>query len=567
MNPDVKAATNAEQQELAALASDDKKPRKSQADRLVEIAEQVELFHQDIDEPFASFEVANHVETWRVKSAGFKRWLSHAFYLHHKNVPSSQAIQDALNVLAGRANYDGEQIPVHTRVAENNGKLYLDLADPNWRVVEITPGGWSIVQDAPVKFVRHRGMLAIPDPVRGGSIKDLWEFVNVADEDAFALVKAFLVSTLRPNRPFAFMVFTGEQGSGKTSQSIRLKSVVDPNKAPVCALPRDYRDLAISAANTWMLAFDNVSSMPAWVSDALCCLSTGSGFRTRELFSDADEKIFEGKRPVILNGIGDIVTRPDLLDRSIVVNLPVIGEDRRRQEFELISQFETARPRILGALLDAAVVALRNHSSVKLTNLPRMADFTTWAVAAERAHSQTIFLKAYTKSRATLNHVAIDASVIGPSILQLLERSKQWDGVVGELLEALNIIVPDAIRRSKSWPTKPRTLSNELRRIAPNLRADGIEVTFGKHTSKGTPVRLARKSASVSSGPSEHNKPKDLPPDDSSEESKPYRQQSSGSVSQNGQNSFTFNMADDADDTDDVSPTESGVVEVDEDRL
>src|SRR5262245_2093684 len=172
-------------------------------------------------------------------------------------------------------------------------------------------------------------------------------------------------------------------------------------------------------------------------------------------------------RPVILNGIGDIVTRPDLLDRCLVLQLPMIPEGRRRQESELNRQFEEARPRILGALLDAASVALKNQSSVRLETLPRMADFATWAVAAESAHSvQPTFLHAYVGNRAQLNSVAIEGSVIGPAILQFTDRNRAWEGIVSELLEALTGIATEAIKRSKGWPTKSNSFSSELRRIA-----------------------------------------------------------------------------------------------------
>jgi len=432
--------------------------------------------------------------------------------------------------------------------------------------VEITPEGWSIVKDVPVKFIRSRGMLPIPEPVRGGHIDELRRFLNVADDNGFALIKAFLVSTLRPKLPFPFLVLSGEQGSGKTSQSIRLKSIVDPSKAAVRGLPRELRDLAIAAANAWLLAFDNVSTIPAWTSDGLCSLSTGGGFSTRELYSDSDEKIFDYMRPVILNGIGDIVTRPDLLDRCIVLQLPVILESRRRQESELTRQFESQRPSILGALLDATVVALRNHASVKLPASPRMADFAAWAVAAEPAHTkEPIFLTAYQGNRAGLHQVAIEASVIGPAILQLIERNSTWEGVVAELLEALNGIALDANKRFKGWPITPSSLSGELRRIAPNLRAEGIEVTFSKHTEKGRRVRLERvlKSPSEPSAQSDAHEIDRLLPDSRRAESIPNRQTPSDIVSRNGSNPLNRHTADDADDTDGLFATSS----CEEDRL
>src|SRR5262249_11307233 len=105
----------------------DRKPRKSQGDRVVELAQKVEFFHADVDEPFGSVQVGEHVETWAVQSKGFRRWLSREFWNRHKKAPSSQAVQDALSVLTGRAIHDGKRIPVHIRVAGLDEKLYLDL--------------------------------------------------------------------------------------------------------------------------------------------------------------------------------------------------------------------------------------------------------------------------------------------------------------------------------------------------------------------------------------------------------------------------------------------------------
>jgi hypothetical protein len=114
--------------------------------------------------------------------------------------------------------------------------------------------------------------------------------------------------------------------------------------------PRDERDLAIAANNGWMVAYDNLSGLPVWLSDALCRLSTGGGFSTRTLYSNDEETIFDSKRPVILTGIDQIASRHDLLDRAVVTTLPVIPDDKRRSEAKFWAEFEEARPRILGAL-------------------------------------------------------------------------------------------------------------------------------------------------------------------------------------------------------------------------
>ena len=490
----VATITDAEIDDLVKQAPQEQsKSKTSQADKLVELAASVEVFHKDMDEPYASMTVKDHVETWAIRSKGFRQWLAREYWLAHQKAPGSQATQDALNVIAGRAIHDGEQVPVHTRVAEIHDDILLDLVDDRWRAVKITSTGWNVVTNVPVKFRRTRGALPIPEPIHGGHLDDLRPFINLPDDDEqWALLKAFLISALRPNRPQPILILTGEQGSAKSTASRNAVTLIDPKKAPIRGLPRDPRDLMIAATNGQLLAFDNVSKVPVWLSDTLCSLSTGGGYSARQLFSDDGEMIFDVMRPVILNGITDIATRPDLLDRSIILSLPSIPVTDRMEEEDLCRRFEEARPGILGGLLDAVVVGLQNRNSVEMPFKPRMADFAKWASAAEPAHSQEkIFLKAYTGNRANVNDVAIEASVVGLPILAYMENKDRWDGTVGELLEALGDHVDEATRKMKSWPTS-RGFSSELKRLAPNLRQRGINVIDGKKSNKGRQIILER---------------------------------------------------------------------------
>src|SRR4051812_24280802 len=80
----------------------------------------------------------------------------------------------------------------------------------------------------------------------------------------------------------------------------------------------------------------------------------GGSFAVRQLYTDRDEVLFQAARPIILNGIEDVITRPDLADRAIFLTLPHFQEERRRPEKEIWRAFESAQPHILGALLDAA---------------------------------------------------------------------------------------------------------------------------------------------------------------------------------------------------------------------
>src|SRR5262249_54247562 len=114
-----------------------------------------------------------------------------------------------------------------------------------------------------------------------------------------------------------------------------LKALIDPSVAPVRALPREERELMIAANNGYVLAFDNLSGLPAWLSDALCRLATGGSFAVRQLYTDDEEVLFQAARPLMFNSIEEVISRPDLADRSIFLTLPPVADLRRQSEQEL----------------------------------------------------------------------------------------------------------------------------------------------------------------------------------------------------------------------------------------
>jgi hypothetical protein len=292
------------------------------------------------------------------------------------------------------------------------------------------------------------------------------------------LLVSWLLAALRPHGPYPVLILHGEQGSAKTTTAKCLRSLVDPSMAPVRSQPREPRDLMIAATNGWVCAFDNLSSLLGWFSDGLCRLSTGGGFSTRSLYTDDEEVIFEAKRPVILNGIEELATRSDLLDRALVVELPRIKDEQRQPENNLCAAFEHARPRLLGALLNAVSGALERVESTKLEKLPRMADFAIWVTAAEAAIGLVpgAFLRIYEENRRSVNDLTLEEPVADA----LRKLDLPWKGTAAELLTALEPLAGERTCALKVWPVSPRGLSNELRRLAPNLRRSGIEVGFAR---------------------------------------------------------------------------------------
>lgn len=463
--------------------------RESQAELLVKLADEAELFHDPARKAYATIPVEGHYETWPVQSGGFRGWLRERFFRAYGKPPASQALQDAIEHLAARALFDGPQMSIFVRVAHIGDRVWVDLVDPEWRAVEISPQGWRVVQRPPVKFLRKRGLAPLPVPEPGGTLTDLRPFINCRDEE-WPLVVAWLVGALSPG-PYSILVLQGEQGSAKTTTARVLKALGDPSVAPQRAAPRDERDLMISAANSWALSFDNLSGLPRWLSDALCRLATGGGLGTRELYSDADEVLFDAMRPIILNGIEALAEKGDLAERVLAITCPPIPEEARRTEIGFWQEFTAAQPRILGALYTAVSTALANRDRVTLLRLPRMADFAVWVTAAEPAlpWEPGTFMAAYERNRASLVDDSLEADPVALAVLALMEDRNLWQGTASELLDALEGLIKESTLKSKQWPKAPNALSNRLRRAAPSLRAKGVEIRWRKSGDRFISIR------------------------------------------------------------------------------
>jgi hypothetical protein len=452
----------------------------SQADILVGLAGNAELFHAADGTGYADLSINGHRETWPIRSKGFRRWLTRSFFDTTGRAPSSEALQSALGVIEARAHFDAPERAIHLRVGGLDGRLYLDLCDETWRAVEIDTAGWRVIDNPPVRFRRASGMQPLKEPVRGGSIHLLRSFLNVRSDAEFVLAVSWALAVLRNRGPYPVLVLSGEQGSAKSTFSRIMRALLDPNTAPLRALSREDRELFIAANNGHVLAFDNVSGLRPWISDTLCRLATGGGFAVRQLYTDQDEVLFDATRPVILNGIEDIVERPDLADRAVFLTLQPIPEERRRPEAELWAAFEVELPRILGVLLDAIVEGLKRLPDTRLPKPPRMADFALWATACETAlWPAGAFWSAYCRNRDEAVEGVIEADPIANAVRALMSTRTVWTGTASDCLDDLTELTGERTAKSKDWPNSPRALSGRLRRAATFLRKVSIEVAFG----------------------------------------------------------------------------------------
>jgi hypothetical protein len=291
------------------------------------------------------------------------------------------------------------------------------------------------------------------------------------------LLYAWLVTAPLANFPRPIIAFYGSKGSGKSTAGRVLRSLLDPSALDNLSFPKRPAELAQILDHHAVPNFDNLRSVDSASEDMLCRAVTGGGFSKRELFTDDEDVILNFQRAIILNGINIPTHAPDLLERMMLIELERIPESKRRTEGEVYRDLNAAHPRLFGALLDEMVLML-HQPPLGSGRLPRMADFTAWAMrwAEGSGRGADVFLATYRRNIGRQTEEAIEADELAVAIQALVEPGK-WEGTPADLLDALNTQRRKA-PAPDNWPKKPNALSHRLRELQATLGQVGIQVAF-----------------------------------------------------------------------------------------
>ena len=458
--------------------------KETQADVLINIAmANAFLFHVETKDGFAVIELEGHKETHPLQGRFFRHWLVRHYYEQTGKSPSSEAVRQALGVIEAKAIFDGPEHKLHLRIAAHDGAIYYDLANETWQAVKITADGWEVINSTPFPlFRRFKNTAAQVLPERGGSLELLKKYINLQNDKDWLLMQACNASSLIPEIPHVLSIFYGDKGSAKTTAQRVNRKLIDPAHRDTMTLPTNKNELALMLMTNYAPVFDNLDGLQAWQSDMLCQAATGGGISKRELYTDIDEVILSFRRCPSLNGINQVASRDDLLDRSVLFQLNRIDEADRKEEAVFWQEFEKDRPFILGALFDAISGAMRIYPTLKLDRLPRMADFARWGVAVAEAikrGSGSEFLKAYYMNIAGAVEEAVMGDMVGAAIVYFMDGKETWTGTATELLGLLNEL-PSVNVKEKAWPKRPHTLTRRLNKIKSALADYGIEVVSSR---------------------------------------------------------------------------------------
>ena len=459
----------------------------NQADILIRVGSSAKVFRDELEERYAAVPIGGHTEVYKINSTKFRMWLTKGYFEETGKAPQSDAMNQALGVFEMKAAFGGDTRSLSRRCAKYEDKYYYDLADGNWRNVVISREGWQVVDNPPILFVRGNNMMEQVEPEVYQDLSILnkhYRFKNKEDE---ILHMVNIVTKFIPEIAHPVDVIYGEKGASKTTSMRKDRSIVDPAPMDIVTLPSSKNDLALNLSQNYMPCYDNLDNITPEKSDILCMAATGGGISKRTLYTNEDETILYFKRPVILNGINIVATRPDLLDRALLLELERIPPEERKDEETIWSEFNRDKPKILGAIFATLSKAMTIYDDVKLDRMGRMADFTKrgYAIAEAAGIGGDAFLDAYITNQIRANEEAVDSNPVAAAIRRLMIGRRLWEGSVSELL----VVLIDVADRegidicSRLWPRASNALSRRLNEIKSNLELLDIRFDIRHHSS------------------------------------------------------------------------------------
>jgi hypothetical protein len=435
------------------------------------------LFLDQYKDPWIAFNGDGTVVD-KINSSACRRFITALSHTNFNHIPTNTTINQVIQALEAHATFGQLEHSLEVSIVRIGDTIWYDLGR---KAVRITNKKWSVVKKPPIIFRRPPHQQAQVTPKHGGDTKTLLKFVNVSNEPDQILYLCWLLSTyIIPNLPRPILILHGMQGAGKSFQMQNAKTLIDHSLLDMgISQPKNEEDFVLSACYNYLLFYDNVSAIPDWLSDLLCKAVTGGGFLTRKLYSNNEVFVYSFMRAIIINGINQVATRPDLLDRSIVMQLERISPDKRKEFGVIKAEFEKAKPQILGGIFDTVVQAMAIYPKIKDQEWSRMADFDHWgcAIAEALGYGQEKFMQARNGNIQLRNDYAIEANAVGLAVVEFMRDKPRWSGTASVLY---GLLAPIWTKLHLDKPKTAPLLAKTLRTLEPNLAAQNIATRFSR---------------------------------------------------------------------------------------
>lgn len=447
--------------------------------------EGTDFFTDQYGEPWMSFNSPKKYNTIKCKSSQMVEFIKHLSYVLYKSFPSKQSIEDIQDIFFHIAKNKsdvktiGYRVMWGSRSKVDGSNIIYDLADDEGNIVCIDKDGWRILKNDRFKFKNFPHSKRQVKPIEGGKAEIIFDFLNITDKNQRLMFLVWMASTLVPDIPHPIAYIYGPQGSAKSTISRITRDLLDPSLLETSEFPSEVKELVQHFDHHHVIFFDNVSFLNHKLSDSLAKSVTGFGFSKRVLYKDDDDKIYNFKKCIGINGINLHASKPDLLERCILFPLEPIKN--RKIEADILEEYKTVKTMILGSVFSALSYAIKNIDSAPKDNLPRMADFSRWgyALAEGFGYKGEEFFEAYKESIEKQHIEALAESCLAQAIFCLLqEKNNKWEGTPTELVKALKSV--NNWSYDNQIPNEPNKLSSKLNEIKLNLEKEGVVVTRSK---------------------------------------------------------------------------------------
>ncbi len=369
---------------------------------------------------------------------------------------------------------ENRYIKINRRVAGSlRGRIVYFLADEMWQSVVIEPKGWTIKKQTKEKFIKTDLDMEQVEPVGGGNCMDLLKpYINLPTDD-FKLLTVCLIQFFSRQSNHYAMVISSAKGTGKSTLTKLIRSLIDPSYAETSLTPNNESELKNLLANSSVVCFDNTTVMKESYSDILCGAITGTTDAKRKLFTDNEQVILDLHNIVILNGIDIVPYKSDLAQRSLLFELQRIEKKNRMTDSDFWSRFNQDKPRILGAIFDTLQKAMTILPTLEVDGLERMADAykEMIAIAMALGISSEEFQVIFESNQKKLQTSYAQNNSFINLVVNFVEHNKRIDKPAGEVYESM---LASIVGKCKGFPDGPSPLSRKLNIERDTLRDLGI---------------------------------------------------------------------------------------------
>jgi len=481
---------------LDAVVKDEEK-KQNQANKIIDlILDSEAVLFNDGKESYIAPN-GNGSKVIPIESSEFKNWLGfNAWQNLERMTISRSAKEDVVGILNAKALYEGKKFKLETRISKQDNVIWYDLGAG--KAIKITADGWRVTDRPPIVFRWFDHQQEQVVPVAGGSLDGIFDYLpkpKYPEQELLLLV--WLVVAVIQGFPHPMLSVYGQHGAGKSTLCKLIRLLLDPSVTLTLTPHSDMAQFIQQASHHFFLPIDNLSYVKNDFSDILARIITGDGFSKRKHYHNDDDFVYSVRKLVAINGINTVVERPDLLSRTLLVEIP--KPQHYVEEEKLYIKFNEQKPVFFGGLLDLVVETLKiKAASDDLKDLGqyRMADFVRWGAAAAQALGFTVelFLKALESNRVRQHEAAINASLLAQLVIKYMEFKTEWSGEPADLYNGLitlastlNMHTPRGI-----FPQAPSAMSKELRSIANDLHEIGLDFVFSPGLERNITITKTR---------------------------------------------------------------------------